>query len=60
MDKKKKQMVAFCIFMIVFGLFMLILSTGIIRLPMPIQFILSLIPVIIGVVMLILVLKGKK
>ncbi|MCR5633271.1 MAG: hypothetical protein K6F60_07220 [Eubacterium sp.] len=57
-DNRRKVMIGLCIFMIVFGIFMLILSTGAIKIPFAVQFTLSLIPVIMGVVMLVVAIKG--
>ena len=57
-DNRRKVMIGLCIFMIAFGIFMLILSTGAIKIPFAVQFTLSLIPVIMGVVMLVVAIKG--
>ncbi len=55
----RMRMIIFCVFMILYGTLMLILSTFQIQLHPVLLFILSLIPVIIGIVMLVIVIKRK-
>lgn len=53
----KMKKIIFCVFMILYGTVMLILSTFQIQLHPVLLFILSLIPVIIGIVMLVIVIR---